>query len=86
MNDFIEWNSRLLRKKSIDLVDTGQGYGGAATVLIYFKNGQTRAYPFNSIAERDRYFKELRDKLTDKWVEDTPARATSGGIYAPGTK
>lgn len=83
MSDFIEWNSRLLRKRAVDLVDTGQGYGGASTILVYFKSGQTRSYPFNSIAERDRKFKELRDKLTGKWVEDTPTKAT-GGIYAPG--
>ena len=84
MNEFIEWNNRLLRKQAIDVVDTAESLGGHS-VVIHFKNGQVRAFPFNSIAERDRAFKELRDKLADKWVEDTPTKAT-GGIYAPGTK
>lgn len=84
MNEFIEWNQSLLRKRAIDRVEKIQDALGIG-VHIFFKSGKERVHRFDSIPERDRKFDELNYKLSDRWV-DKPASAVTGDVYAPGTR
>ena len=77
MTDYIEWNTRLFRRKAIDYV----AVYGSAGILIAFSSSSERTFAFSDSGVRDRYLSELMQKVAGTWLEDTkpPQNGTETG-------
>lgn len=77
MDDYIEWEDRLFRRKAIDYV---AAYGSVG-ILVVFSSEKERTFTFGSSGERDRYLSELMQKVAGTWLEDTkpPQNGTETG-------
>ena len=66
MDDYIEWNDRLIRREAIDYVAAYSSVG----ILIAFSSEKERTFTFGNSGERDRYLSELMQKVAGTWLED----------------